>query len=453
MSVSLVKDRKVKKMDVQIYTTPTCGYCLQAKNWFKEHGIEFVEHTMTTETERLEFYQRVNNTQEKLLSNKEDVESVRQVASVPQIFVNGERIGGYANLLQNSEKILKKRGGSLMKFSEAYKPFHFPWAVEFVQKHEKVHWIEDEVDLSEDVTDWKGGRMTETEKDFVTNVLRLFTQSDVAVGQNYYDQFIPKFKNNEIRNMLGSFASREGIHQRAYALLNETLGLPDEEFHAFLEYKEMADKVDFMMDSDVTTKKGLGWALAKSVFNEGVSLFASFIMLLNFQRFGKMKGCGKIVEWSVRDESMHVEGIAHLFRAYCAENARIVDNDFKKKIYEMSTKIVELEDQFIDLAYKMGDIEGLPKKDVKKYIRYIADRRLLQLGLKTNFKVKENPIPWLEWILNAADHTNFFENRVTEYEVAGLTGKWDDAYEEKPGEECDPVTGVCEVPLPKQMVN
>ena len=440
-------------MDVQIYTTPTCGYCLQAKNWFKEHGIEFVEHTMTTETERLEFYQRVNNTQEKLLSNKEDVESVRQVASVPQIFVNGERIGGYANLLQNSEKILKKRGGSLMKFSEAYKPFHFPWAVEFVQKHEKVHWIEDEVDLSEDVTDWKGGRMTETEKDFVTNVLRLFTQSDVAVGQNYYDQFIPKFKNNEIRNMLGSFASREGIHQRAYALLNETLGLPDEEFHAFLEYKEMADKVDFMMDSDVTTKKGLGWALAKSVFNEGVSLFASFIMLLNFQRFGKMKGCGKIVEWSVRDESMHVEGIAHLFRAYCAENARIVDNDFKKKIYEMSTKIVELEDQFIDLAYKMGEIEGLPKKDVKKYIRYIADRRLLQLGLKTNFKVKENPIPWLEWILNAADHTNFFENRVTEYEVAGLTGKWDDAYEEKPGEECDPVTGVCEVPLPKQMVN
>ena len=440
-------------MDVQIYTTPTCGYCLQAKNWFKEHGIEFVEHTMTTETERLEFYQRVNNTQEKLLSNKEDVESVRQVASVPQIFVNGERIGGYANLLQNSEKILKKRGGSLMKFSEAYKPFHFPWAVEFVQKHEKVHWIEYDADLSEDVTDWKGGRMTETEKDFVTNVLRLFTQSDVAVGQNYYDQFIPKFKNNEIRNMLGSFASREGIHQRAYALLNETLGLPDEEFHAFLEYKEMADKVDFMMDSDVTTKKGLGWALAKSVFNEGVSLFASFIMLLNFQRFGKMKGCGKIVEWSVRDESMHVEGIAHLFRAYCAENARIVDNDFKKKIYEMSTKIVELEDQFIDLAYKMGDIEGLPKKDVKKYIRYIADRRLLQLGLKTNFKVKENPIPWLEWILNAADHTNFFENRVTEYEVAGLTGKWDDAYEEKPGEECDPVTGVCEVPLPKQMVN
>ena len=246
--------------------------------------------------------------------------------------------------------------------------------------------------------------------------------------------------------MLGSFASREGIHQRAYALLNETLGLPDDEFHSFLEYKEMTDKVDFMMKSDPSTKTGMALALAKSVFNEGVSLFASFIMLLNFQRFGKMKGCGKIVEWSVRDESMHVEGIAHLFRAFCSENARIVNNDMKKEIYKMSSEIVKLEDAFIDLAYKMGEPEGLPKEDVKNYIRYIADRRLLQMGLKTNFKVKDNPIPWLEWILNAADHTNFFENRVTEYEVAGLTGDWSNSYN-APSDRviCDDDEGTCEV--------
>ena len=430
-------------MDVQIYTTPTCGYCLNAKNWFKEHGIEFSEHSLVNDDDRLEFFQRVNNVEEKLGNNQPGV------MSVPQIFINGERIGGFTNLLENSEKILRKRGGGLYKFSETYKPFYYPWAVDFVQNHEKVHWIEDEVDLSEDVTDWKAGRMTEVEKDFVTNVLRLFTQSDVAVGQNYYDQFIPKFKNNEIRNMLGSFASREGIHQRAYALLNETLGLPDEEFHAFLEYKEMSEKVDFMMASNTSTKRGMALALAKSVMNEGVSLFASFIMLLNFQRFGKMKGCGKIVEWSVRDESMHVEGIAHLFRAFCSENASVVDNDLKKEIYEMSSKVVELEDKFIDLAYKMGEPEGLPKEDVKNYIRYIADRRLLQLGLKTNFKVKENPIAWLEWILNAADHTNFFENRVTEYEVAGLTGDWQEAYgSPKDRVVCDDDTGTCEIKVP-----
>jgi ribonucleotide reductase beta subunit family protein with ferritin-like domain len=97
----------------------------------------------------------------------------------------------------------------------------------------------------------------------------------------------------------------------------------------------------------------------------------------------------------------------------------------------MAKDIVKLEDKFIDLAYSMGDIEGLSSEDVKNYIRYITDRRLLQLGLKTTFKIKENPLPWLEWVLNGADHTNFFENRVTEYEVAGLTGDWSDAYEEE----------------------
>ena len=94
----------------------------------------------------------------------------------------------------------------------------------------------------------------------------------------------------------------------------------------------------------------------------------------------------------------------------------------------MAKNVVKLEDKFIQLAYAMGEIEGLTMEEVKTYIRYITDRRLLQLGLKTTFKVKNNPLPWLEWILNGADHTNFFENRVTEYEVAGLTGSWDSAY-------------------------
>jgi len=165
------------------------------------------------------------------------------------------------------------------------------------------------------------------------------------------------------------------------------------------------------------------------VFNEGVSLFASFVMLLNFQRFGKMKGMGKVVEWSIRDESMHVEGNAKLFKAFCAEHTRIVDDEFKAAIYAMAKKSVKLEDKFIDLAYEVGDMEGLGKEEVKQYIRYITDRRLLQLGLKPNFKVKENPLPWLEWVLNGADHTNFFEGRVTEYEVAGLNGSWHEAYD------------------------
>jgi len=411
-------------MEIQVYSKSNCPFCVKAKDWLTQHGFNYTEVKLDDEEQRLAFYQKINGIQDTIGESPE----FRAVNSVPQIFIEGKHIGGYDQLMRKAEDILKKKSGGLTQFSTTFKPFHYPWAVEITTRHEKAHWIEDEVDLSEDVSDWKSGKMSVVEKEYITNILRLFTQSDVAVGQNYYDQFIPKFKNNEVRNMLGSFAAREGIHQRAYALLNETLGLPASEYHAFLEYTEMVDKVEFMTDADPSTVRGLGLALAKSVMNEGVALFASFVMLLNFQRFGKMKGMGKVVEWSIRDESMHVEGNSKLFRSYCSEHPRIVDEEFKKEIYEMSRLAVDLEDKFIDLAYKIGTIEGLDAAEVKQYIRYITDRRLLQLGLKPNFKVKENPLPWLEWVLSGADHTNFFENRVTEYEVAGLTGSWDEAY-------------------------
>jgi len=317
---------------------------------------------------------------------------------------------------------------SLLKFSETYKPFLYPWAVELTKKHEEIHWIEDEAELSEDVQDWKT-KLSDDEKVFITHVLRLFTQSDVQVGENYHELLIPKFKNNEVRNMLSSFANREGVHQRAYALLNDTLGLPDEEYHAFLEYTEMADKIDFMKDGNISSHMGLALALAQSVFNEGMSVFASFVMLLNFQRFGKMKGMATIVEWSIRDETIHVQGNAKLFREFTDEHPRIVNDELKSKIYQMAENAVALEDKFIQLAFKGNNVQGLTKKEVRDYIRHIADRRLLQLGLKPLFKQKKNPLPWLDWVLNGASHDNFFEKRVTEYSVNGMEGEdfgWDE---------------------------
>jgi len=311
----------------------------------------------------------------------------------------------------------------LLEYSKAYKPFMYPWAVELVKKHEEIHWVEDEAELSEDVQDWKT-KLSDSEKEFVTQILRLFTQSDVQVGENYHELLIPKFKNNEVRNMLASFANREGVHQRAYALLNDTLGLPDEDFHAFLEYKEMAQKLDFMKEGNINTQTGLALALAQSVFNEGMSLFASFVMLLNFQRYGKMKGMGTIVEWSIRDETMHVQGNAKLFREFVEEHPRIVNDELKSKIYEMAKNAVKLEDKFIKLAFNGHDQEGITEKEVKQYIRHIADRRLLQLGMKPKFNAKENPMPWLDWVLNGASHDNFFEKRVTEYSVNGLEREW-----------------------------
>lgn len=312
----------------------------------------------------------------------------------------------------------------MFSYSKVYKPFQYSWAVELFKRHEKIHWVADEVTLEDDVAQWKRDKLTVQEKEFVTQILRLFTQSDVAVGANYYDKFLPTFKNNEIRGMLGSFAAREGIHQEAYALLNDSLGLPEGDYAIFQSYKEMSDKIDFMLEGNNTTQNGIGLALAKAVFNEGVSLFASFLMLLNFQRRGLMKGMGQVVDWSIRDETCHCEGISKLFRAFCEEHPKIVTDEFKKAIYDIARDVVKLEDKFIDLAFAASTIEGLSKEDTKQYVRYLTDRRLIQLGLRGVFKVKTNPVPWVEVIINAPSHNNFFEQRITSYEVGGLTGTW-----------------------------
>ena len=181
-------------MEIKVVTKSGSLFCDMAKKWLDENGFEYETQLMDNEEERLAFYQSINGIKEIVGEPTE----VRRVNSVPQIFVDGDRIGGYDDLMKYSETLFKKRGGgSLLKFSETYKPFYYPWAVEITTRHEKVHWIEDELDLSEDVSDWKSGKVTTAEKDYITNILRLFTQADVAVGQNYYDQLIPNSRTTK----------------------------------------------------------------------------------------------------------------------------------------------------------------------------------------------------------------------------------------------------------------
>lgn len=315
----------------------------------------------------------------------------------------------------------------LTEYSQTYKPFSYAWAMDLAETHEKMHWGTWEVSLQEDVTQWKGGAISAIEKEHITQILRIFTQSDVAVGGNYCDVFIPAFRNNEVRNMLLSFANREGTHQRAYALLNDTLGLPESDYSKFLEFGQMRDKIEFMTQAPEGLGKvaHLAFELARSVCNEGMSLFSAFVMLLNYQRVGKMRGTCEIVEWSIRDEQAHVEGMTKLFRAYCDEHPRVVTDKLKSYIYLNYTKAVELEDALVDLIYPEAEVAGLSSSDVKLYIRYLADRRLLQLGLKPIFNVTENPIEWLDWIVSGDSLKNFFEGRVTDYSAQGMVGDWD----------------------------
>ena len=311
---------------------------------------------------------------------------------------------------------------SLLGTRDYYKPFDHPWMFDYYSQQNQMHWFPEDVPLHNDVKDWQ--TMTDEEKNLLTQIFRLFTQSDVDVGSGYVDRYMRIFKKPEARMMMSAFANMESIHQHAYSLLLDTVGMPEVEYKAFAEYEAMADKHEYI--NSVKVAKGDRKSIAKALaiysgFTEGLQLFSSFIILLNFPRFGKMKGMGQIITYSIRDESMHVEAMTKLFREFIQENIDLWTDDFKSEIYQACRDMVDLEDRFLDLVFEQGDIPGLTKKEMQEYIRYIADRRLLQLGLKTNYNVKDNPLNWLDDVLGV-EHQNFFEGRATTYMKAGLRG-------------------------------
>ncbi|MDE2343671.1 MAG: ribonucleotide-diphosphate reductase subunit beta [Betaproteobacteria bacterium] len=316
----------------------------------------------------------------------------------------------------------------LLVENPVYKPFRYPWAYDAWLTQQRVHWLPEEVPLADDVKDWHRN-LTDGERHLLTQIFRFFTQADVEVNNCYMKHYSQVFKPTEVLMMLSAFSNIETIHIAAYSHLLDTIGMPEVEYSAFLKYKEMKDKYDYMQEFSVESKHEIAKTLAAfGGFTEGLQLFASFAILLNFPRFNKMKGMGQIVSWSVRDESLHCLSVIRLFRTFVLENPEIWTDRLRSELAAICRTIVEHEDAFIDLAFEMGDVEGLNAAEVKHYIRYIADRRLLQLGLDPIFHVEKNPLPWLDDMLNAVEHTNFFENRSTEYSRASTSGTWDQAF-------------------------
>lgn len=315
----------------------------------------------------------------------------------------------------------------LLSANKAYKPFEYPWAFEFWKRQQQVHWMPEEVPLGEDCRDWVR-KLSDHERNLLTQIFRFFTQADVEVQDCYHEKYGRVFKPTEIKMMLTAFSNMETIHIAAYSHLLDTIGMPETEYTAFLRYKEMADKHDYLQGFGVDTNADIARTLAVfGGFTEGLQLFASFAMLMNFPRFNKMKGMGQVVTWSVRDESLHCEGIIQLFHTFAAETGCLTPA-VKDDIVDSCQMVVRLEDAFIDLAFEMGPVEGMTPRDVKRYIRYIADWRLEQLGLKPIYLIDEHPLPWLPPLLNGVEHANFFETRATEYSKAATQGDWQNTW-------------------------
>lgn len=315
---------------------------------------------------------------------------------------------------------------------DSFKPFSYPEYYELWLKHEQIHWVHSIVPMQQDIRDFKK-RLTKEQKNLLTQILRLFTQGDIDVAGAYVNNYLPVFPQPEVRMMLLGFAAREAVHIAAYSNLLESLGFKDDIYNEFLEYEEMAAKHDFFKQLTATDEKHVIQQMcAVSAFTEGMQLFSSFVMLLNFGRNNLMPGMTKIVTWSIIDESLHLEGMTKLFRQFVKENRDVWTDDLKKQLYDIAEKMVELEDGFINLAYGVMDGTEFPqpltKEDMHTYIRYIADRRLIALGLKGIFKQKKNPLPWVDEMLVLPSHTNFFEQEESSYSKGALTGSWDDVW-------------------------
>ncbi|GGF52644.1 ribonucleoside-diphosphate reductase subunit beta [Terasakiella brassicae] len=318
---------------------------------------------------------------------------------------------------------------SLLDANPVYKPFRYPWCYEAWLTQQQVHWLPEEVPLADDVKDWHKN-LTESERHLLTQIFRFFTQSDIEVNNCYMRHYTRVFQPTEVQMMLAAFSNMETIHIAAYSHLLDTIGIPETEYAAFLQYKEMKDKYDYMQQFGVETKIDIATTLAVfGAFTEGLQLFASFAILLNFPRLNKMKGMGQIITWSVRDETLHCNSIIKLYRTFLEENPEIDRDELYRRLYEACATIITHEDAFIDLCFEMGAVEGMTAEDVKQYIRYIGDRRLEQLGMTPQYHIDKNPIPWLDAMLNAVEHANFFENRATEYSKAATQGTWDDAFD------------------------
>lgn len=306
---------------------------------------------------------------------------------------------------------------SLLTPRATFAPFEYDQAIRYWELQQQSHWLHTEVAMAGDINDWKLN-LTDSERKLIGNILKGFTQSEIFI-QEYWSRLVSSwFKKPEIQMMAVTFGAFESIHAVAYAYLNQSLGLED--FSAFLHEPSAKAKIDRLIESKGKSKREIARSLAVfSAFNEGVNLFSSFAVLLNFSRFNKMKGLGQIIAFSIKDESLHSEAGCWLFRTLISENPDMWDDELKQEIYEAARLTVALEDDFLENAFSVGTIDGLDLRDMKAFIRHRCNTKLQDLGLKKNWtNIDQEALRRMDWfsVLSAGtSHQDFFAGRVTDY--------------------------------------
>lgn len=302
----------------------------------------------------------------------------------------------------------------------------YPEAVEFAEQQSNIFWPSHEVKVEKDKQDILV-RMTEAERHGTITVLKLFTKYEQIIGDEFWLNFVFKKypRPADIQPMAALFAAMElQVHAKFYSKINEELGLATDEFYQ--EYKDdpvLAERIEYL-EGTLYGKDDLR-ALGGFVFGEGAVLYSSFAFLKHFQSQGKNKALNIVsgINFSARDENLHSEAAAWLFRQhlYEAEQAGLIDKAYKEElkadIYKGAQTVYEHEQQIIKKIFEKGSIESITPTQLEHFVQSRINLCLRNLGYENLFKVDYNPIA--EWFydgINGYQMTDFFSSQGNQYQ-------------------------------------
>lgn len=318
-------------------------------------------------------------------------------------------------------------------------PLKYDWAYEKWRDAMSNTWTPQEVSMTADADLWKSnGGLSKDERHMVLRNLSFFATAESLIANNIVLGVYRLVTNPECRQYLLRQAFEEAVHSETFMYICESLGLEDQSvFNGYreipsitakdawaLQFTHSLEDPTFQTDTDENAQAFLRDLIAFYVIFEGIWFYPGFSQILALGQRNKMVGIAEQYQYIMRDESIHVNFGIDVINTIRQENPHLWTDEFEANVRDMIETAVELEDAYTDDTLPRG-ILGLTPESSKQYTRFIADRRLGQLGMEPSFGVTDNPYPWMSEQVDLKKEKNFFETRVTEYQTgAGL--EWDD---------------------------
>ena len=309
-------------------------------------------------------------------------------------------------------------------------PLKYQWAYDIYRNMKANHWEPEDVPMQKDIEQWQSDELTDQERWIIRMGIGYFSAAEGIVGDNVLHVVREMVTAPELKLVLGRHAHEENIHADSLLYMISSLGINPHECEAMFEQiPTILRKNEFVTDVSQSLRRDIDLTkvenkqlLAKNIFvfgqcMEGTQFYGLFGMILSLYRQNKFPGIGQMFRYTLRDESNHIEVFRNLFMDLIEENQEIWNTEFREELRELMREAVRLEKDFIEDCLPTNAV-GLSSEEFTQYIDYIADRRLVGVGLEPLNSGVENPLPWLAELMDISKEQNFFEGRVTEYQKA-----------------------------------